>query len=160
MLGTMMDYPLTLTPILERAARIFGGVEIVSRLPDKSLHRYTYADLYRRARALGGALTRAGIHRGDRIAALMWNHAWHMEAYFGVPAAGFVHHTLNLRLHPDELAYIANHAGDRVLLVDDALLPLYNKLRRKVSFERVIVVPTSGQPVPSEFEDYEQFIKQ
>src|ERR1043166_7301255 len=158
MLGTMMDYPLTLTPILERAARIFGGVEIVSRLPDKSLHRYTYADLYRRARALGGALTRAGIHRGDRIAALMWNHAWHMEAYFGVPAAGFVHHTLNLRLHPDELAYIANHAGDRFLIVDEPLLPVLEKFRAKANFERVFVVRCADVPLKNGYEDYESLL--
>jgi len=156
----MMQYPLTLTPILERAATLFGSVEIVARLPDKSLRRSTYADIYRRARALAAALSHAGMGRGDRVATLMWNHGWHLEAYFGVPAAGGVLHTLNLRLHPDELTYIVNHAGDRILIVDDVLLPVYEKFREKVRFERVIVAPTTGRPVPPGFEDYEEFLSQ
>jgi fatty-acyl-CoA synthase len=112
----------------------------------------------RRARALAGALTRAGLNRGDRVATLMWNHQWNLESYLGVPASGCVNHTLNLRLHPEELAYIVNHAGDRILLVDDVLLPLYEKFRDKVRMERVIVVPTNGQPVPASHENYEDFL--
>jgi fatty-acyl-CoA synthase len=158
MLGTMMQYPLTVTALLERAGKLFGGVEIVSRRPDRSLDRSNYANVYRRARELAAALDRAGMRRGDRVAALMWNHGRHLEAYFGVPAAGCVHHTLNLRLHPDELAYIAKHAGDRILLIDDVLLPLYEKLRERVAFERVIVVPTTGAAVPAGYESYEDFL--
>jgi fatty-acyl-CoA synthase len=158
MLGTMMQYPLTVTALLERAGKLFGGVEVVSRRPDRSIERSNYGDLYRRARRLAAALDAAGMRRGDRVAALMWNHSRHLEAYFGVPAAGCVHHTLNLRLHPDELAYIAKHAGDRILLLDDVLLPLYEKLRERVTFERVIVAPTTGAPVPAGFESYEDFL--
>ncbi len=158
MLGTMMQFPLTLTPILERTQKLFGAVEIVSRLPDTRIHRSNYGDVCRRARALAGALTAAGVKRGDRVATLMWNHVWHLEAYFGTPAAGCVLHTLNLRLHPDELAYIINHAGDRVLLVDDVLLPVYEKLRGKVTVERVIVTPTLGPGAPSNYESYEGFL--
>ena len=98
------------------------------------------------------------MRRGDRVAALLWNHARHLEAYFGVPAAGCVNHTLNLRLHPDELAYIARHAGDRILLIDDVLLPLYEKLRERVEFERVIVAPTTGAAVPAGYESHEDFL--
>jgi fatty-acyl-CoA synthase len=158
MFGTMMQYPLTVTALLERAGKLFGGVEIVSRRPDRSLERSNYARLYRRARALAAALDAAGMRRGDRVAALMWNHSRHLEAYFGVPAAGCVHHTLNLRLHPDELGYIAKHAGDRLLLIDDVLLPLYEKLRKHVEFERVIVAPTTGAAVPAGYESYEDFL--
>ena len=111
MLGTMMDYPLTLTHLLERAGRLFQDREIVSRLPDHSLHCCTYADIYRRSRRLAEALQKAGLHRGDRVATLMWNHYAHIEAYLGIPAAGGVLHTLNLRLAPREIAYIANHAA-------------------------------------------------
>ena len=132
MKGTMMNFPLTLTHILERAGRLYGPVEIVSRMPDKSLHRYTYADFYRRARSLAKALQKAGLRRGDRVATLMWNHYVHLEAYFGIPIAGGVLHTLNLRLHPDEIAYIADHAEDRFLIVDDVLLPLVGKFINKV----------------------------
>jgi fatty-acyl-CoA synthase len=158
MQSTMMNYPLTLSHILDRAGKLFGASEIVSRLPDKSLHRYRYRDFRRRALALGGALQAAGLKQGDRVATLMWNHYAHLEAYFAIPCAGGVLHTLNLRLHPDDIAYIAGHAGDRFLIVDDVLLPLYEKFRGKVGFERVIVVPLSGSKVAAGRDDYEQFV--
>jgi fatty-acyl-CoA synthase len=159
MLGTMMRFPLTLTALLEHAGKLFGEVEIVSRMPDKSLHRHRYADFHRRSRQLAEALSKAGLKRGDRVATLMWNHYAHIEAYFGVPAAGGVFHTLNLRLHPDDIAYIAHHAGDRFLIVDDVLLPLYDKFKDKAKFERVFVVPLTGKPVPAPYEDYEALLK-
>ena len=158
MQSTMMDFPLTLTHILKRAGQLFGASAIVSRLPDKSLHRHHYRDFHRRALALGGALQAMGLAPGDRVATLMWNHYAHLEAYFGIPCAGFVLHTLNLRLHPDDIAYIAKHAGDRVLIVDDVLLPLYEKFRDQMKFERVIVVPLSGAPVAAGYENYEEVI--
>src|ERR1039458_9691314 len=129
MQGTMMHYPLTLSHSLERAGKFFSNGEMVSRRADHTLHRCSYADLYRRARALAAGLRRAGLERGDRVATLMWNHHAHLEAYFGIPIAGGVLHTLNLRLAPSEIAYIANHAQDRFLIVDDVLLPLYEKIR-------------------------------
>ena len=159
MYGTMMDFPLTLTHILERAGKHFSKVEIVSRRPDGSLHRSTFAELFRRARTLAAALTKAGLRRGDRVATLMWNHWGHLEAYFGIPAAGGVIHTLNLRLHPRELAYILNHAEDRFLVVDDVLLPVYECFRAQVSVERVIVVPFGGA-APRGFENYEDWLAQ
>ncbi len=159
MQGTMMSYPLTLVHLLERAGKVFPESEIVSRLPDHSLHRYTYAAFYRRARALAGALQRAGLQRGDRVATLMWNHYAHVEAYFGIPAAGGVTHTLNLRLAPHDIAYIANHARDRFLIVDDILLPLYEKIKASTRFERVIVVPLCGKPLPAGYENYEDFLQ-
>src|SRR5262245_27829431 len=100
MKATTMDYALTLPRILEHAARLYPKAEIVSRLPDKSLHRYTYRDFYRRSRALAEALQKAGLRRGDCVGTLMWNHYAHLEAYFGIPSAGGVLHTLNLRLAP------------------------------------------------------------
>jgi len=158
MRGQMMDFPLTLTPILERAGRLFANREICSRMPDKSIHRTTYGDFHRRALALAEALTRAGLQRGDRVATLMWNHAWHLESYFGIPAAGGVLHTLNLRLHPDDIAYIAGHAEDRFLIVDDVLLPLYEPWKEKHRFEKVIVVPLTGKPVPAPYVSYDDFL--
>ena len=159
MLGTMMRFPLTLSAMLEHAGKLHGEVEIVSRLPDKSLHRHRYADLYRRAHRLAEALAKAGLKRGERVATLMWNHYAHVEAYFGIPAAGGVFHTLNLRLSPDDIAYIANHAGDRFLIVNDVLLPLYERFRDKVKLERVFVVSLTGKPIPQGYEDYEAFLK-
>jgi fatty-acyl-CoA synthase len=156
--ATMMQYPLTLNHILERAGKIFARTEIVSRLANRSLHRYTYADFHRRARQLAQALQRAGLKPGDRVATLMWNSHAHLEAYFGIPAAGGVLHTLNLRLFPEDIAYIANHAEDRFLIVDDVLLPLYENFRNGVTFERVLVFSLSGEPVPEGYESYETFL--
>ena len=158
MRATMMQVPLNLSHFLERAGRLFGGQQIVSRLPDKSLHRYTYLDFYRRARRLAEALTRAGLKRGDRVATLMWNHYAHYESYFGIIVAGGVLHTLNLRLAPEEIAWIATHAEDRFLIVDDVLLPLFEQIRTRVNLERVIVVPLTGKPVSAGFDDYEEFL--
>lgn len=157
MKGTMMSYPLTLVPVLERAGRLFGGSEIVWRRPDRSVARYRYADFYRRARALAEALTRAGLRPGDRVATLLWNHHVHLEAYFGIPVAGGVVHTLNLRLHPSELAYIVTHAGDRFLLVDDTLLPLFEPFKKEVRLERIIVNRTAGLPAAG-YTEYEEFL--
>src|SRR5688572_13671283 len=118
MFGRMMDFPLTLTHLLDRARALHGKSEIVPRQPDRSITRPTYADLIVRCGRLAKALTRAGVKRGDRVATLMWNHQQHLEAYLAVPAMGAVCHTLNLRLHPAELGYIARHAGDKVVIVD------------------------------------------
>lgn len=153
--STMMAYPLTLTHLLERAGKLFGPVEIVSRLPDMTLHRYTYADFVRRANALAEGLQRFGLAKGDRVGTLMWNHYAHLEAYFGIPAAGGVLHTLNLRLHPDEIAYIINHAEDRFLIVDDVLVPLLRRIQDRIRVERIFVVPLTGQDVPGGYDDYE-----
>jgi fatty-acyl-CoA synthase len=90
----------------------------------------------------------------------MWNHYAHLEAYCAIPVIGGVLHTLNLRLHPDELAYIVNDAEDRVLIVDDVLLPLFDKIESKVNLERVIVVPFSGEPISLEQENYELLLQQ
>ena len=141
MRGTMMDFPLTLPTLLERAGSLFSRVEIVSRRPDRSAVRTTYGDFYHRARRLASALIKLGLQPGDRVASMMWNHSSHLEAFFGVPCAGGILHTLNLRLHPHEIAGIAKHAADRFLLIDDVLLPVYESFREHAPFERVIVVP-------------------
>jgi len=159
MKGTMMQFPLTLAPLLERAGKLFPTAEIVSSRPDNSIHRYTYREMHQRARALAAALQALGLRCGDRVATLMWNHHVHLETYFGVPSVGGVLHTLNLRLHADELAHIVNHADDRWLIVDDVLLPLYEKIRDKVRIQRVYVVPFSGNPVPAVYEDYESLLE-
>jgi fatty-acyl-CoA synthase len=154
----MMDFPLTLTHFLERARTFHGRSEIVSRRPDRSLHRYTYADFHRRTSQLAHALRRLGVKPGDRVASLCWNHHQHLELYFAVPAMGAVIHTLNLRLHPNDLGYIARHAEDRILVVDRSLLPLFEKFEGSVrSIERVIVIPDDG-PAPSTRLDYERLL--
>ncbi|RDI74371.1 Acyl-CoA synthetase (AMP-forming)/AMP-acid ligase II [Gaiella occulta] len=143
----MMDYQLTLPALLRRADTFFGSVEIVTRLPDGSLHRSTYADLARRSAMLAAALRALGIQPGDRVATLCRNHSQHLEAYFGIPLAGAVTHTLNFRLHPDDLAYIAGHAGDRAVVVDQSLLPVLDEFRARAPFEHVLVVRDDGPPL-------------
>src|SRR6266481_1848522 len=158
MRGTMMDFPLTLKTILDRAGKQFAKVEIVSRRPDRSVVRSNYRVFSERARRLASALSRLGLRPGDRVASMMWNHVGHLEAFFGVPCAGGILHTLNLRLHPGEIAAIAKHAGDRFLLIDDVLLPVLEKFRAEVPFEKVIVVPYGCGAVPDEYLDYEELL--
>ncbi|HVA95139.1 MAG TPA: long-chain fatty acid--CoA ligase [Candidatus Dormibacteraeota bacterium] len=160
MRGLMMDFPLVVPALLERAGGIFGKVEIVTRRPDRSVARSSWREIYRRSRRLANALQGLGLHRGDRVATLLWNQSEHLEAYLGVPSAGAVLHTLNPRLHPDELTFISNHAGDRFLIVDDVLFPVYEKFRDRVKFERVIVVPFGGGSTPADCDGYEELLAQ
>jgi fatty-acyl-CoA synthase len=148
MRGQMMDFQLTLPPLLRRAETFYPDQEIVTRLPDKSFHRYTFADSVRRAKQLAVALQQLGLERGDRVATLAWNHYVHHECYLGIPSGGFVLHTLNLRLHPSDLAYIATHADDKAVIVDRSLLPLLDQFKDETPIEHVIVVD----------DDYEDFI--
>ena len=158
MQSTMMDVPLSLNHLLERAGHIFPRNTIVSRLPDKSLRTHSYGDWYHRTRALASALQKLGLEKGERVATLCWNHHAHLECYFGIPAAGGVMHTLNLRLAPDEIGWIAGNAKDRFLVVDDVLLPLYRQFADKHRFEKVIVFPFSGAKVEPGFLDYEDLL--
>ena len=156
--ATMMDVPLSLNHLLERAGTIFPRNEVVSRLPDKSLRRHTYGQIYHRTRALAAALQGLGLKKGDRVATLCWNHHAHLEAYFGIPACGGVMHTLNLRLAPGDIGAIAADADDRFIIVDDILLPLFKQFAHLHKFERVIVFPFSGAAVPAEFDNYETLL--
>ena len=158
MQATMMTLPLSVNHFLDRAGTLFKHNQILSRLPDKSLRSHSYGQWAQRTRALGAALQALGLQKGERVATLSWNHHAHLEAYFGIPAAGGVMHTLNLRLSPDELGWIAADAQDRFLIVDDILLPLYRQFAHLHAFERVIVFPFSGAPVPAEFSDYEALL--
>src|SRR5262249_18263219 len=156
--GLMMNTPLLVTSFIDRAAEIFGDVEIVWRRADRSIDRYTYKECANRARRLAMALRSLGLQPGDRVATLMCNHYAHFEAYFGIPLAGGVFHTLNLRLHPTQIARIANHAGDRFVIVDEALLPLWEQVASCFKLERVIVVSSSRGQNHKSYDDYEAVI--
>lgn len=158
MRGLMMDYQLTLPTILRRAESLYGKKEIVSRLPDKSIHRYAYEDMFRRAKKLAVALQQLGIRNGDRVATLCWNHYQHLEVYFAVPCIGAVAHPLNLRFSPDELSYIINHAEDKIIIVDQILLPLFEKFKPGTNLSTVIVIPQTGEPLPKEYLNYEDVL--
>jgi fatty-acyl-CoA synthase len=157
MQGLMMDYPLTVNTIFRRAETMAAGREIVSRAADTSIHRYTYGAFAQRARRLARALRDLGLRPGDRVATLGWNHSDHLEAYFGIPLAGGVLHTLNLRLHPEELAYIVSHAGDRIVLVDECLLPLWEKVEAHVRVGAAVVVQATRPVRPGDLE-YESLL--
>ena len=160
MRGLMMDYQLTLPPLLERAESLYGYREIITRLPDKSIHRYTMADFVQRAKRLAVALNKLGVEPGDRVGTLAWNHYQHLEAYFGIPCASAVLHTLNLRLHPDDIIYIANHGGDRIILVDETLLPLLEQCIGKLDAEKIVVMAQGAEPRewPDGMLDYETLL--
>ena len=143
MKGLMMDFPLTLPPLLRRVETYFGDREVVTRLPDKSFHRYTYGEMARRAKQLAAALQGLELDRGDRVATLCWNHYQHLEAYFGIPCAGLVLHTLNLRLHPSDIGYIASHGGAKAVIVDRSLVPLLDSFKAETQLEHVFVVEDS-----------------
>src|ERR1700712_1403725 len=161
MQSTMMPVQLSTNSLLDRAGTYFGEQSVLGRLPDKSTYRRTYAEVYRRARQLAQALRdKAGIGKGDAVATMSWNHAWHLECYFGIPAAGAVLHTLNLRLSPEDIAYIMDDASDRLLVIDDVLLPIWDRVRPLLrSVPRVIVVPFGSLPVPPGMPVYEDFIE-
>jgi len=124
LMGQMMDQPLLISSIIRHADRYYGGNEIVSRRVEGDIHRYTYRDCHRRARQLANALAGLGVQMGERVATLAWNGYRHMEAYYAVSGSGAVLHTINPRLHPEQMAYIVNHAEDQYLLFDLTFLPL------------------------------------
>ena len=155
--GLVQDFQLTLPYFLRRAEQLYGHREIVTRRPDKSFHRHTYADFVSRSKKLAVALGSLGLEPGDRVGTLGWNTYQHLEAYFGVPSSGLVLHTLNPRLHEDDLAYIAGHADDRVMLVDETLVPVFEKFRARTNVEHAVVV-TEGGDVPDGMVSYEDLI--
>ncbi len=133
MQGLMMDYQLTMDRILEHGNRQFPRKEIATMLPNGSMHRYTYADMYKRIKRLSKALVKLGIEPGDRVATFAWNNYQHLELYYAIPGAGAVCHTLNIRLFPDQLAYIVDHAEDQIVFIDATLLPLYERIAHLIT---------------------------
>jgi fatty-acyl-CoA synthase len=151
----MQDYPLTIHHILWRMERLFSRKEVATKRAN-GMHRYTYGDLVARTKRLANALTRLGVQQGDRVATLAWNNYRHLELYYAIPCMGAVLHTLNLRLSPDQLAFIANDAQDTVIVVDDTLLPLLEKFVERVPSVRHVIV-MSDAPVGKHL-DYEALL--
>ncbi len=158
--GLTQDYQLTIPAILKRADELYSEREVVTRRPDKSFHHYTYADFVSRSKKLAVALKGLGVESGDRVGTLAWNTYQHLEAFFGVPCSGAVLHTLTPRLHEDDLAYIANHAEDKVFMVDEPLLPIFEKFRENAeTIEHVIVFNYGDEPVPEGMISYEELLE-
>ncbi|MEP7381556.1 MAG: long-chain fatty acid--CoA ligase [Gemmatimonadota bacterium] len=157
MLGLMQEFPLSIPMMLRRTRDLFPEKLVISRRPDRTMQRTSYGEVLARAGRLARALRGLGVGEGDRVATLAWNHQRHVEAYFGVPSAGAVLHTLNLRLHPTDLAYIVNHADDKVVLVDQVLWPLWEKVAPFVQVRHVIILADGGETPPGAI-DYEALL--
>ena len=156
--GLMMDVPLTIPLIVRHAEALHGTKTVASRLPDRSVRRLSYAEVLGRSRRLAGALRKLGVRRGDRVATFCWNHHQHVETYFAAPCMGAVVHTLNIRLGAEELSYIANHAGDSLIIVDGVLLPALERFRDRLTTVRDIIVVDGNGEGPAGALDYESLI--
>ena len=147
MQSTMQDFPLTITTIMRYGADAFGDVEVSTWTGDGSRRR-GYAEIGERAARLAGALRGLGVDGDQRVATFMWNNTEHLEAYLAVPSMGAVLHTLNLRLFPDQLVYIANHAEDYVVIVDGSLIPLLAGVLPQLKTVRHVIVVGEGDTSP------------
>ncbi|WP_373769703.1 3-(methylthio)propionyl-CoA ligase [Delftia acidovorans] len=150
MLGLMQSQPLLISSLIDFADRHHGDAEIVSRRVEGDIHRYTYRDLARRSRQLANTLDGLGLQPGDRVASLAWNGYRHMEMYFGVSGSGRVLHTVNPRLHPDQVAWIINHAEDRVMCFDLTFLPIIQAVHAKCPTVRQWVALCDADRLPAD----------
>ena len=161
MQGLMQDYPLTLQHIFWRIEKLFPKKEIVTKRED-GVHRYTYGDCAARVKRLANALATLGIAPGDRVGTLAWNNYRHLELYYAVPCMGAVLHTLNLRLFPEQLAFVINDAADKIIFVDQSILPILARIADKIPCVEKIVVLSDGGELPAhpfgELLDYETLL--
>src|SRR5213595_1329969 len=140
MLSTMQDRPLTIAALFAHGRTIHAGSEVVT-CEGERVRRARFTEVAARAERLAAALTRLGVERGDRVGTFGWNTQEHLEAYLAVPSMGAVLHTLNIRLFPEQLAYVANHAEDRVVLVDASCIPLLAPVARELrTVEHFVVI--------------------
>src|SRR6266852_9879258 len=159
--GLMQDYELSLQHVLWRVERLHQKKEVVTKR-EQGVHRMTNGEMVPRINRLAGALKRLGVKPGDRVATLAWNNNRHLELYYAIPCMGAVLHTLNLRLFAQHLEFIINDAEDKVLFVDQSLLPLLKPLLGKIPSVQTFVVMAEG-PAPSQeglppMQDYETLL--
>ena len=148
LMGQMMSQPLLISSIIDYAARHYPSTEIVSRRVEGDLHRYTYRECQVRAKKMANALTALGVVMGDRVATLAWNGYRHMELYYAVSGSGAVLHTINPRLHPEQIAYIANHAEDQYLFFDLSFLPLIEAVASHCKTVKAFVLMADRERMP------------
>ena len=148
MQGLMMNTPLLISSIATHAEKFHGGQEIVSVTADNPRHRYTFKECFGRAKQLANALEKLGLESGDRVATLCWNDYRHLEAYYGVSGAGFVCHTINPRLFPEQLTFIINHAEDRWIMTDVMFVPLLEALGDSIANVEGFIVMTDAAHMP------------
>ena len=151
--GLMQDHPLLISSLIDFADRFHGATEIVSRTIEGPIHRYTYRAAHKRARQLAQALQRLGVEQADRIGTLAWNTFRHFEIYYAVSGMGAVCHTINPRLFPEQIVYIANHAEDRYVFFDLTFAPLVAKLKPHCTTVRGWVAMTDRAHMPKDVPD-------
>ncbi len=149
MLGLMQDWPLLIHKIIDHAALYHGDREVVTRTPEGPIERTNYGEIARRAHKVAAALDRRGIKLGDRVGTLAWNTARHLESWYGIAGIGAVYHTLNPRLFPDQIAWIANHAEDRALFFDITFAELVAKLAPHLKTVEFYVALTDRAHLPA-----------
>jgi 3-(methylthio)propionyl---CoA ligase len=150
MLGLMQDQPLLISSLIHHAERHHGDAEVVSRRVEGDIHRYTWRDVAKRARQVANALDGMNLLFSDRVATLAWNGYRHLEIYFGASGSGRVLHTINPRLHPDQIAWIANHAEDQVLCFDMTFLPLVQAVHARCPMIRQYVAMCDADKLPKD----------
>jgi 3-(methylthio)propionyl---CoA ligase len=150
LMGQMMSQPLLISSIIQHADRFFGGNEIVSRRVEGDIHRYTYRECHKRSRQMANALGKLGVKLGDRVATLAWNGYRHMELYYAISGSGAVMHTINPRLHPEQIAYIVNHAEDQYLFFDMTFLPLVEAFAAHCKTTKGFVMMCDKDRMPKE----------
>jgi acyl-CoA synthetase (AMP-forming)/AMP-acid ligase II len=150
MLGLMQNQPLLISSLITHAERHHGDGQVVSRRVEGDIHRYTWADVAKRSRQVAHALDAAQLLFSDRVATLAWNGYRHLELYFGVSGSGRVLHTINPRLHPDQIAWIANHAEDQVLCFDMTFLPLVQAVHARCPGIRQYVALCDADKLPAD----------
>jgi 3-(methylthio)propionyl---CoA ligase len=148
MLGIMQDWPLTVNKILEHANRINPGREIITRRVEGNIVRSTYADMFKQSKQVSNALIDGGIGLGDRVATLGWNSERHMASWYGTMGIGAVLHTINPRLHPEQIAWIANHAEDKVLIFDKTFLPIVEAIKDHLQTVKTFVIYADADTMP------------
>ncbi len=149
MLGQMMNKPLLISGIIKHADRYFGDNEIVSRRAEGDIHRTTYKQLHQRAKRLANALAKFGIGTSDRVATLAWNGYRHLELYYAVSGSGSILHTINPRLHADQISYLCNHAEDQVLFFDVTFLPIIEAIAARCSTVKAFVILSDASHLPA-----------
>ena len=158
----MMNVPLTVQSLLERAEQFFPKKEVISRTHSR-VQRLTYKEIGERTRRLAGALIDLGVQRGGRVGTLAWNHHRHLEAYFAAPGIGAINHTINIRLSKEHISYIINHAEDDVLLFDEDLLPVVSEIAHELTSVKAFIMMTDEQSLPevsfSPLYSYEDLLK-
>ena len=159
----MMDTPLSIVSMIERAEKLFPKKEIISRT-HSGIFEYTYKDMAERTRKLASVLKRLGVEKGDRVGTFAWNHHRHLEAYFAIPSIGAVLHTINIRLPGEHISYIVNHAEDKVLLIDIDLLPLIERVKDDLKTVKAFIVMADDTELPEStlepLYSYEQLISE